>query len=209
MWRRIRDWMLDCREKASRGMSAGQAYVSDEKGVAAIEFALILPVLLILFVGMIELTLRLSESRKTTLLAGMVGDLVSQNESGEISDAEIDDYYAAARYVLLPFDDSRILVRVASFSYDKDTDSIKRDWLINRGSLDENKCPEMTDSDLPSEMQDVITSGVSIIMTRVCRQQKTIFSTFLGLNFEKSPIYVRDSFFRPRYVQNIQCSTCS
>ncbi len=204
------------KDRSCRGISRGlirlrnrsQAFSREEKGVAAIEFALILPIMLILFVGMIELTLRLSESRKTTLFSGMIGDLVSQNETGQISDEEVEDYYAAARYVLLPFDDSRVLVRVASFSLG-DSDEIRRDWLINKGSLDEQKCPEVGVEDLPDEMREVITNGTPIIVSRVCRQQKTLISDFLGMKLEDSPIYIRDSFFRLRYVSALSCTSCS
>ncbi len=207
-------WGKDCWRlngilaRIGQGLRSGRAFARDEKGVAAIEFALILPVMLILFVGMVELTLRLSESRKTTLLAGMIGDLVSQNETGQISDDEVEDYYAAARYVLLPFDDSHVLVRVASFSLNED-DEIEMAWLINKGSLDEQKCPIMEVSDLPQEMQDVINGGTPIIVTRVCRQQKTMISDFLGMKLDESPVYIRDSFYRPRYVSDIVCTSCS
>jgi Flp pilus assembly pilin Flp len=189
---------------------ASHAFVRDEDGMAAIEFALILPVMLVLFVGMVELTLRLSESRRTTLLSGMIGDLVAQSESGQISDSELDDYYAAARYVLLPFDDSRVLVRVSSFSYDSESDEVKRDWELTKGGLDEAVCPELTADDLPEEMISVIEeASTPIIATRVCRQQKTMISKMLGMNLEKSPIFIRESFFRPRYVTRINCTSCT
>ena len=51
---------------------------SDRRGVAAVEFALVAPVLIAAYLGMAELTLGLMTARQTSHLAATVGDLAAQ-----------------------------------------------------------------------------------------------------------------------------------
>ena len=62
-----------------------------DAGVAAIEFVIVLPVLLLLFFGMINLTSYLSTLRKVNSAAELVTDLVSRHDK-TITSSDIEDY---------------------------------------------------------------------------------------------------------------------
>ena len=53
---------------------------SDERGVAAVEFALILPFLLLLFLGTIEASSLITVDRRVNVISGTVGDLVARTD---------------------------------------------------------------------------------------------------------------------------------
>ena len=56
--------------------------LGDKRGVAAVEFAVIVPVMLVLFFGMDEFSSGVAVDRKVTLMARTLSDLTSQNTSG-------------------------------------------------------------------------------------------------------------------------------
>ena len=53
----------------------------DRRGVAAIEFAMIVPLMLVLFFGTVEFSSGVAVDRKVTLMARTLSDLTSQNIS--------------------------------------------------------------------------------------------------------------------------------
>lgn len=89
------------------------AGVSGVRGVAAIEFALIFPLLLTLFFVMVNLSQYISVNRRLTVAANLVADLVTRNK--EITQALIDDYVVAAKLSLLPLDTTQLRVDVYNF----------------------------------------------------------------------------------------------
>ena len=64
-----------------------QQFSKDEKGVSAVEFALILPLMIVLLFGVIELSSLLTVDRKMTSVTSTVADLVAQDnivDTGEL-----------------------------------------------------------------------------------------------------------------------------
>jgi Flp pilus assembly protein TadG len=74
----------------------------DRRGLAILEFSLILPILLILYFGTIELCNALANARKVDLLSRTIGDLVAGISTP--TREQVDDIFQSARVVLLPFD---------------------------------------------------------------------------------------------------------
>ncbi|GJD62123.1 TadE/TadG family type IV pilus assembly protein [Methylobacterium frigidaeris] len=72
-------------------------------GVAAVEFALVLPLLLLLYFGTTDLAGYISNFRKVTLAARTVADLVAR-EGGDISAAQFATIVKAGQAVLAPYD---------------------------------------------------------------------------------------------------------
>ena len=56
--------------------------LGDKRGIAAVEFAMIVPVMLVLFFGVVEFSSGVAVDRKVTLMARTLSDLTSQNDSG-------------------------------------------------------------------------------------------------------------------------------
>lgn len=72
------------------------------RGVAVVEFALIMPVLLTLYFGTIEAASLYSVDRRVAAVAGTMGDLVSRT-NGTLPAATLTQYFAAASGVMLPY----------------------------------------------------------------------------------------------------------
>lgn len=87
-------------------------FVANRKGVSSVEFALLLPVMLSMYFGSVELTTGIAASRKTTLVAHTVADLVAQTTN--VTNAGIGDIFKAAAAVAAPYSESNLTVTVSS-----------------------------------------------------------------------------------------------
>jgi Flp pilus assembly protein TadG len=76
-----------------------------EKGVAAVEFALILPFMVVLLFGSIEVTQAISASRKLIMSTRTAGDLSSQVTT--LDDTDYASIYSAVAAVYAPFDPTK------------------------------------------------------------------------------------------------------
>jgi Flp pilus assembly protein TadG len=78
-----------------------QRFARDRRAVAVVEFALVLPVILVMYLGMVEITRAVSNSRKVTLLARTLSDLTARGAVPSMA-----DIFAASAAVLAPFKSS-------------------------------------------------------------------------------------------------------
>jgi Flp pilus assembly protein TadG len=76
-------------------------YRADSSGVAAIEFAFVVPVMFVMFVGAVELSQAVTVDRRVTQSASSVADLVARKET-KITPAEIADIMRIGGYVVAP-----------------------------------------------------------------------------------------------------------
>ncbi|MCB1387093.1 MAG: pilus assembly protein [Nitratireductor sp.] len=77
------------------------AFRDDLRGVAAVEFAFIAPLMIVLFVGTIEVSSALAVNRKLSRVASTIGDLVTQEEC--YSDTTLTDIVEVADDIMYPF----------------------------------------------------------------------------------------------------------
>ena len=75
--------------------------VSNNSGVAAIEFALIIPVMAVMFVGTNEFSAGVAVDRKVTLMARTLSDLTSQNT--EVTDDKLTNFFNASKAIMTPY----------------------------------------------------------------------------------------------------------
>lgn len=88
----------------------------DVAGVSAVEFAILLPIMILLFVGGTQWTEAITIKRKVQLVARTIADLVAQDTS--VSDAEIASIFTAGGAVIQPFSSSVLKVIVSRVDID-------------------------------------------------------------------------------------------
>jgi Flp pilus assembly protein TadG len=89
----------------------GRRFARDRGGLAAVEFALILPILAALYVGTIEITQAVVANRKLVATASSLGDLAAQAQT--ISDTEMGNIFNAATSTMYPFATGSLTMRVS------------------------------------------------------------------------------------------------
>jgi Flp pilus assembly protein TadG len=91
-------------------------FTGDTQGVSAVEFALLLPLMLTMYLGGSEVASAVATSRKVTLVSRTVADLASQSSS--ITDASMTNILNASAAVISPYASSKLKVTVSEVKID-------------------------------------------------------------------------------------------
>lgn len=83
-------------------LSKLRQFREDVAAVAAVEFALILPLLIALYLGTVEATTMYAADRKVTSVASTMADLVSRQKD-KIAASTLTQYFKAAQNIMLPY----------------------------------------------------------------------------------------------------------
>jgi Flp pilus assembly protein TadG len=78
------------------------ALLKNTSGLAAVEFAMILPIMLVLFFGTVEMSSGVAVYRKVTLMAHTLSDLTSQSQEVQ-STTDLPNFFAASTGVMAPY----------------------------------------------------------------------------------------------------------
>jgi Flp pilus assembly protein TadG len=178
------------------------------RGVAAIEFVLVVPVLLLLYYGTINLNQYIAVNRKINLAAELVADLVTRH-ANTITAADIDDYFIAAGLSIRPLGGAGVGISVYDFYWDAGT--VKTKW--SRSSNAQNKCtvPASTSAPISSLVNANTdpTLNADVIVAVICMpfvppsNFPGLPAMFRGLNVEKQVI------LKPRQSQTLVCTGCT
>ena len=76
-------------------------FTRDKRGIAAIEFALIVPLMLTMYLGTIEISTAVSINKKVSRVSATVADLVTQQT--EVNKSQLEDIMAVGESVLFPY----------------------------------------------------------------------------------------------------------
>lgn len=113
---------------------AAAAFRRGEAGVAAVEFALVLPVMVLMLLGLSEVTLAVNHDRKVTLISRALADLSSR--VGTLSSSDVSDIFGAASIIMQPFNGSRLRMVVSQMKVTKVGSNFQGsvDWSCARGT---------------------------------------------------------------------------
>jgi len=89
---------------------------ANRDGATAIEFALIAPVMILLYFGLLEFSQGFMAQRRASHAASVVSDLVAQSE--RTNRAGIDAIYAVGGLIMRPFPAAELSIRTTSISVD-------------------------------------------------------------------------------------------
>lgn len=95
-----------------------RSFRTEKCGVAAIEFGLIAPFMIALWLGSIELSQGVSADRKVSHAASALADLVTQQTN--LTGGAMDDIMDATQAIIAPFDPDNLTIQVAGVEIDGD-----------------------------------------------------------------------------------------
>jgi Flp pilus assembly protein TadG len=117
---------------------------ADSNGVAAIEFAFVLPILFAMFVGAVELSQAVTVDRRVTQAATSVADLVARKEKRITAD-EIRDIMKIGGYIMTPYSQTPLQVIVRNVSSSgADASKTKTSWQCTFSATGPNASPTCT-----------------------------------------------------------------
>src|SRR2546421_7470955 len=91
-------------------------FLRDKRGVSAVEFAMLLPLMITLYLGGVEVSSAIAVDRKVTLVARTLGDLVAQATT--VNATDMTNILNAATSVVQPYSSSLIKVTVSRVDVD-------------------------------------------------------------------------------------------
>lgn len=167
----------------------------NEKGAAAVEFALILPFLLVLFMGSIEASSLITVDRRVTIISGTVGDLVARTD-GTLTSSQLTDFFKASQGIIFPYSTTGLkqvvsLISVTSAGVAK----VKWSCAYNGGT----KRTVNASYTLPSKMNELARTNGWIVASEVYYSYKPV----LGYVFKNALALNNYSFYLPRYEEEI------
>ena len=98
----------------------------NNSGVAAIEFAMIIPVMAVLLVGTNEFSAGVAIDRKVTIMARTLSDLTSQNTS--VTDTQLTNFFAASTAIMTPYASSPVQGTISELYINPSTLKARVQW---------------------------------------------------------------------------------
>lgn len=155
----------------------------DERGVSAVEFALLLPLMVTLYLGGVEVSQGLTIDRKVTLAARTVADLAAQTD--KIPSGEMTNILNASTAVLLPYPISAAKVTVSQVLIDADGNATI-DWSETKNGTARAQGSTVT---LPTALS---TPNTSLIWAEVSYDYKPVIGYVItGTLTLSGQIYMR------------------
>jgi Flp pilus assembly protein TadG len=177
-------------------------FAHDERAVAVVEFALILPLMLLLYLGSIEASSLLTVDRRIEVVASTVADLVARWNPGDTPFAKSDmkDYFTAAQGILTPYP-TGALTQVVSFVSVTSAGAAKVVWScgFNGGTA---RAVNST-YNLQTNMKNLVTNTGKTSGFLIAAEVRYPYKPVLGLVFTDAVGLNDEALFLPRFASSI------
>jgi Flp pilus assembly protein TadG len=168
--------------------------LGDKRGVAAIEFAMIVPLMLVLFFGTNEFSSGVAVDRKVTLMARTLSDLTSQNTS--VTDTQLTNFFNASNAIMTPYDSTPVKSTITELYIDPSTKQARVQW--SKGAAPRTAGTTVA---IPTALQ---IGGTYLIYSEVTYK----FVPTVGYVMAKAGITLSDfTFTRPRQSTCVMYNT--
>lgn len=152
-------------------------WARDSRGVAAIEFAFVLPILVLVLLGTIEIARAIDADRRFGYATSSTTDLIAREQ--DLTDADLDGMMNGIEHMMRPYDSSSLSLRVTAVRAPMSSGQQPRvEWsYAHREGKTHNKCDTYA---LPA---DLVSPGGRVIVV----ETKYNF-TPLFINWAKNPL---------------------
>jgi Flp pilus assembly protein TadG len=196
----IEDAMMIVRRLVSALRRHSGRLASDQRGVSAIEFALLMPLMLTMYFGSIEVTDAVSADRQVTLVASTVADMASEYTS--VADADIANIMQAACYVMAPFPISNATVVLSSVTFTNGIATIAWSFQVS------GNCTTVTTGHaIGTNVTTLIPTALNITGTSVLWGECTYnYKPMIGYVVTGTLTMYNEIFMRPRLSTSVTYS---
>lgn len=176
--------------------------IRERQGAGAIEFAILFPVLVMLYIGAFEITIGLSVSKRATRAAGSIADLVTQQQS--VTKSTLAEMRSVATAIFVPYNSTSLTLKITGITVDASANAkVLWSWAQD-GSVPYAKNAGV--SDIPSDMKTansfLVRSELSIPYTMF------LFAPNFMPDGVRTITISRSYFYRQRQGDSIPCGDC-
>ena len=111
-----------------RVRALARALSADSSGIAATEFAVIVPIMLVMFFGVVEFSNGVAVDRKVTLMARTLSDLTSQSIS--VTSADLTNFFAASAGIMTPYSTTPVNSTITELYVNPVTLAARAQWSV-------------------------------------------------------------------------------
>ncbi|SKA21882.1 TadE/TadG family type IV pilus assembly protein [Consotaella salsifontis] len=173
-------------------------FVADVAAVGAVEFALVAPFLLVLYLGGAETAIAVSINRKVHHAATAVNDLVTQS-STTLTAADVMDMMSVGGTTLQPYGSAPFGIKVTAVSINAAGEATAA-WSCSRGMAKDAAGTKIT---LPAEFRAL--KNMQIVVSQTLYRYVPLGG--YGLN---TPIDMGETaYLYPRISSTIECADCA
>lgn len=163
-------------------------WARDARGAAAIEFALIFPVLFALNIAAAEALMVYQAQRNVAHIAATMADITAQSRT--VTNQELTDILTASSVMIHPFPVSSLQQRVSSLSANG-SGTVSTDWTAKR---------DYSPTAGPTVPSGYLLANESVIVTDVIYDYRPTFGLFLPETIRFS----RKAYSRPRLSARVE-----
>jgi len=168
-----------------------QRWAREQHGVSAVEFALIAPLLIFIYLSCVEVSLMMRADRRVTATASTLGDLTAR--LGSVTNDDLTELYDAAVVMMQPYPASSARMRITSVVDNGDGEK-RVEWSEGHNMV--ARAPG-TLVDVPD---GIVQQPGSVILTEV----EFDYSSNLGFLISDKRTLKDRFYLRPRRVQKIE-----
>jgi len=168
-------------------------------GAAAVEFALIVPILLLLYFGSVETSQLIIADRRVNTVSGTLGDLVARSKDS-ISQSTLDNYFSAASSTMGPLPIARLAQVVSLLRVDA-SGAAKVVWSrAYPSSVTPRAVNSVYDMSSSPQMRS-LAQGKDLVISEASYS----YSPMLTLVFRDDITLSHTNFYLPRFEGTITC----
>jgi Flp pilus assembly protein TadG len=179
-----------------RALRVAARLMRDRSGIAATEFAVIVPIMLVLFFGVVEISNGIAAYRDVSIMAHTTSDLTTQSLS--VQDSDLTNFFSASTGILYPY--------VTSTADPKLKQSIAELW-VNSSLQARVQWAKNSDGSAPNPPGTVVTIPASLQVANTYIVYSSVTYLYvpiggIGYVMNKAGITLSDfSYTRPRLSQ--------
>jgi Flp pilus assembly protein TadG len=193
----------------------------DRRGIAATEFAVILPVMLVMFFGTVEFTSGVAVNRKVTLVARTLSDLTSQapttitaQTSSTVDDTYLQNVFTASIAIVQPYSATPTKAQLSEIYIDSNKIATIK-WT--KAATIGNGAATATLANSTRSAGDVVTVPPDLLVKQtylIFSEVSYLYTPTVGYVMGKSGVTLSDvAYTRPRQVKcviynNVPAADC-
>jgi len=175
--------------------------LNDRSGLAAVEFAMIFPIMVVLYFGVVEFSSAIAVDRKATQVARTLSDLTSQSMT--VADTDIKNFGEAAKAIMTPYPPSPLVSSITEVYIDKVSGVARVQW--SKGLTIGPTGDVSIAAAAPHNAGDVVTLPLSLVAAKgtfvIWSEVSYKYTPAIGIMMAQTGITFRDvAYTRPRLV---------
>lgn len=173
----------------------------DRRGIGGVEFAIIAPMLLVLYLMAFELTMGLSVAKKTSMASSTVADLVARQET--VTKTFLTTMSDVTGAIFVPYPSNDLLIKVSAIKIDS-AKAAKVAWSWSTTGI----APYAVGTTAPVP-SDMLVADTFLIRSELSvSHELMMYLPGLSGTDAKSVTISREFYFRQRLGTEVTCTDC-